>query len=249
MGGRAWTLSVVLDDIKNSLGENKDFADDVIDNNDVLTPSWTTLFVLNGWDNRYSRQSVLGVLAHEVAHRILRHNEQRVAWGLQAAGVPVESLEDIEEVLQTLKSQEEKLSQKELVQRLFQSTKRANLTDIISIEKKLSKKESVQRLFQSMKKANLTDIISIRERLESTVTQHLPDLREQEFEADLFTLRIPEYARGLRDGFVQLLNHCRKKMPCRHDEDGLTHPAMSRRIDRLTNAICETYPEQNRDLC
>ncbi len=55
--------------------------------------------VLNGGNTEFTVQSALGLMAHEVAHRILKHNEQTIAFLLESQGIPVKSLDDLVEVL------------------------------------------------------------------------------------------------------------------------------------------------------
>lgn len=71
----------------------------------------------------------------------------------------------------------------------------------------------------------------------------------EETEADLLTLKVAEYARGLRDFLVHT---CTGFDPfsrgiCNNDES--THPALWKRVAYMTDRICEKYLEMNRDIC
>lgn len=96
----------------------------------------------------------------------------------------------------------------------------------------------------------------------SPVTLLPIDCSEEEFrkkieiEADLFTLRVPRFARYLRYQFKEIFDDCFSCKDCTdqeyctitlHDTD--THPALTTRINVLTEGLCKQYPQLNTDIC
>lgn len=65
--------------------------------------------------------------------------------------------------------------------------------------------------------------------------------RSNEKEADLLTMRVPLYARGLRDGFCS--------EPFVYEDGGPDYPVPYVRCTYMTDALCDKYPEENQDIC
>lgn len=77
--------------------------------------------------------------------------------------------------------------------------------------------------------------------------------KEQEKEADFLTLKVPYYARGLRDYFKADIENCinsNKIANCIYlFQDSDTHPSHLTRMYYLSKALCEQHPELNQDIC
>lgn len=88
--------------------------------------------------------------------------------------------------------------------------------------------------------------------------------RNQEKEADLFTLKIPELGRGMRDALNRIIeenkNRCSNQLDTssrtqdfckslfKHSDES-SHPPMVTRLNYMTEALCLKYPELNQDNC
>lgn len=78
--------------------------------------------------------------------------------------------------------------------------------------------------------------------------------------ADLLTVRVPHFARGLRDHLNSLIYNCVTSLLLKnegvsandcyqHFKDSDTHPSHAKRVEYLTKALCDQYPNENRDIC
>ncbi len=178
--------------------------------------------VLNGWTDDISLQSVLGVMAHELGHRILKHFERHIAFGLELNGISVESLDDITTML---KSNCKEFPQKESVKRICQYlnnyyekfSKRFDPTEIV-IQKK-------PEFYRDQERE--ADLLTMRDPyLARGVRDQIVRLIENceknpKFKPFCFVYNI-------------------------HTS---THPSAISRIQYLTRALCGEYPEENRDIC
>lgn len=91
------------------------------------------------------------------------------------------------------------------------------------------------------------------EKLNPNYYQASEFMKNQEKEADLFTLKVPHFARGLLDDMKITIEICSKlgeDENCREVyQDSDTHPSELKRADYLTKALCEQYPQFNQDIC
>lgn len=184
-----------------------------------LSISPALVYALYGWEESpRARQMALGILAHESAHRILKHSERGIARVIKASGISV--------------SKEESKNISLMIQKV------ANILGTF-------KSQDDQARFLSR----------FRELVKNAVLNS-----NDEKEADLLTMRNPFYARGLRDSIFKELNDCRQiekrletlygsglSLAC--DVGVAPHPARSSRIKYLTDALCDEYPKENRDIC
>jgi hypothetical protein len=175
--------------------------------------------VLNGDSTEFIVQSALGVMAHELAHRILKHHERINAFLLESQGIPVKSLDDLIEVLSG----------------------------------NIPKTHSGKSLFIDFHNWASRQTPESIDQLKNSLSQNNPEFyRNIEREADLLTMRDSYLARGLRDHFVKVIEDCEKtlKPHCNISYvDGKKHPSTVSRIHYMTRALCNEYPEENKDIC
>lgn len=184
----------------------------------ILTMRPGYAFSLIGWKTPDDQQMASGMVAHEVAHRILLHAEKTKVLSFKHEGYDV-SLKVISEIFQESDPDKAIISKeiKEFLDRLL----------IRQLSYKPASKKTAEA---ELTKSN----------------------RAQEKEADLLTLRVPYFARGIRNGFHSDFEACKsdKKQDCSgfYKADSL-HPSVVTRLKYMTEALCHQYPEENQDIC
>lgn len=207
----------------------------------VVNQLWSgpsLVYALNGWHESFTRSEALGLLAHETSHQIYKHTEIRWAIWLQMKGIAVKSLEDVAEFVLALATQSALPPKGERANRLFWEFMKLATNG----------QEGVMGTQEQIAKIRFE--IS-REASEKGLDLALMDM---EWDADSLTMRVPEYARGLRDGLSRWIGICNEKAPNPSYCDGhyrstFRHPSTMDRIRALTSALCTEYPEKNRDIC
>lgn len=196
-----------------------------------------------GLSKEVTRNQALGVLAHEVAHRILRHQEVAFASGLKLLGVNVESLEDVSELLKIASFKFRRTPTRTSAKVLLQDFKKLGPMETMECWSDKGRLES--RFKQRARNLHTIDL-STRFYIVKLITQLNPiyDPVSHEREADLLTLRFLPYARGLREAFI---TDCTDPKQCIEPIPG--HPTFLERITYLTASLCQKYPEQNKDIC
>jgi peptidase M48-like protein len=191
-------------------------------------------FVLNRWSDDFTEQAVLGLMAHEAGHSILKHTVREIAFALKLQGIPVESLDDVTELLHAFESKFKELPKTESAKRLY--------SRVVDLMWRYCYGCSLEQKFGQM-------LGHIR----ASAIEKVPDLyRNKEWEADRFTMRDPFLARGLREYLIRILEKCKAnpKANCsKHYVDSTTHPAIISRIQSLTRSLCDGYPKENSDIC
>jgi len=185
--------------------------------------------VLNGFSSRYSHQTASGAIAHEIAHRILKHHEQRQLFKLMQMGIHVNSLDTVSDFLISRKLKEP------------------------------PKTEAGKQLMEVYSKIRSKGICSTNFILEEKVLREIADLsRNQEKEADLLTFRDPYLARGMRDYLNTQIETCKeisrlvpsfKEIYARLEKDTEEHPATVERRDYMTEGLCRNHRKENQDIC
>lgn len=182
------------------------------------------------------RKQTRGALAHEIAHRILQHTEKTITKALETFGITVQSLDDVQSVWDIL----------------FHLSIDADL----AIKKESFLSESAKQLLADVLVLLQSPNASAFGSLQNKLNKERPYCINKEIETDLLTLRVPEYARGLRDDFQTEVLKCEKfkgpqycDMMFDHEESFGTHPSAKHRMNYMTNALCEKYPGQNQDIC
>ncbi len=179
--------------------------------------------VMKWWnlESSHQRQQIRGILAHEMAHKIKKHHALCMIQPFEAMGVTVSSLDDVVEFISIMYHQQ---SYSEL-----------------SLSAKKLYDDIIEKYADKQALASYESALALDTRFQ---------IRQQEIEADLLTLTVPEYARGLRDYFEIAFLNCRQKHDLQYcDEYDSTHPPLRERVAYLTDALCEKHPGLNQDIC
>lgn len=169
----------------------------------TLTISPSVLYKLNGCGASSERRMALGLLAHEAAHRILKHAEKLLIEFSKIFQVPLSKKE-----MEILASDEGPLDH---------------------LEKRMNSE------YRNKAPNNLTYYFD-------QYLKYLELERSQEREADLLTMKVSLYARGLRDFFC--------KQPSEKPSEVFPHhPSKAIRCQYMTDALCNRHPDDNEDIC
>lgn len=203
--------------------------------NNHVTLAQNLVFSLNGWEGSDSRKEARGVLAHEISRRICKHHERLIARAFEILGLSVESFEDMFPFFEALYSGFKGLPNPESsasANRLME-----NFMEVVVRNRMKGKYD--QAISETL--------------LEEAQNQAYSELSLQfEEEADRLIVKIPEFARGQINYFSNQIAACEKDFSSNCEvyyTDSSSHPSHIKRIQYLTQALCEKAPEENSDLC
>lgn len=212
-----------VEEIAKKMGFNKNieilphnfpenFPTFMISHNNELVMSYDDAADLIGGGGQQKQLEYSGIIAHEISHRILNHQEKMATFKW------------------ILKGDDHLLNQ---------------MSKCVNFNPPLN---TLTCEASEANEATAQDILSLSQQLEK--------------EADLLTLKVPEFARGNRDAFQRIINDYRDacqpqiRNPSFADIcDGIytntnsTHPRIIDRVAYTTEALCHLYPQVNKDIC
>ncbi len=176
----------------------------------------TALALIKDGPNYLSHQEALGVLAHEVSHAMLQHAKKTELFAWESLGCPPE--------LSSLTLKVMLLDPLSIDYRSLPGLCAATFYAKYLIEKKTSETPQIYKKI-ALEKDPLFSI-------------------KHEKEADLFTMKVPEYATGLRDALTKLsatnFTDWKNSRYCDLSDDPAkpgTHPPLADRVDYLNEAL------------
>jgi len=183
-----------------------------------------------------AKRKIAGLIAVQIAHRILNHVEQIFARLFTSNGFLVQSLEDVTGFMVARASgftmSPFTRSGNRIVERFLgvarKRDREAVLQDMVQVSEMKNPELSTYELYRKFAK-----------------------------EADLYTLNDSYLARGVRDYLDSEINRlatvCQKQpaLPAcaTLHQNSPTHPPLTVRRDYMTQALCEKHPTDNPDLC
>lgn len=191
-------------------------------------------------ESSQQRKQIRGTFAHEVAHRILEHNEKTYKKSLETLGISVNSLNDVNLVFNTIDKQIKELN--------FLRT-----VAYLTLGMQFLKSDYFDPNWSESTKQLYATVAALVQRNTSVLNGANEVWINNEMEADLLMLRVSEYARGGRDEFESILLECEKINNSTYcdgpDFNNPQHPPLRHRVSYLTDALCDKYPSQNQDIC
>lgn len=179
----------------------------------VLSINSMFLSKLNGCGTPSERRMALGGLAHEIAHRILKHTEKVLNAFSRMFQIPISKKES-----ETIASDEEPLD---------------------PLAKRMANEYLANKQNDPVYQHSYEKFIELQ--------------RSQEVEADLLTITVPMYARGMRDllctELITQVNSGMDLASITSNAPSDIHPTYFDRCKYMTDALCYRYPRRNRDIC
>lgn len=194
-------------------------------------------------ESSQQRKRIRGIFAHETAHKMLKHEEKVVKKALETLGIAVKSLDDVSLVSGAINKQ---INEASFLRQVAYS--KFGIPLLKSDYFNSSSNESTKQLYADITSLIQSNSSALQEAFGSKVNKTW--MINNEIEADLLTLRVPEYARGSRDFLEDDLLECEKvhnSTFCNSFDP--IHPPLRHRVAYLTDPLCEKYPGQNQDIC